>query len=75
LPTRAWGAFMKSVYGEEGRPREQLDTETSEANKEENQDADIREELDEVSDYGPIAPAHKDETEDEFERLVNQVAG
>lgn len=36
-----------------------------------------REIFDEVSDYGPIAPAPipNVETQDEFERLVNQVAG
>jgi len=75
LPTRAWAAFMKSAYGEEGRPREQLDTETSDTEKEDNQGTDAREDFDEISDFGPIAPAPNVETEDEFERLVNQVAG
>jgi penicillin-binding protein 1A len=74
LPTRVWAAFMKSLYGEEGRPDGELIVETSETTE----DNDGKgEDFDEISDYGAIAPAAPPnvETDDEFERLVNQVAG
>ena len=74
LPTRVWAAFMKSLYGEEGRPENELLVETSETTE----DSDSQgEDFDEISDYGAIAPAAPPnvETDDEFERLVNQVAG
>lgn len=75
LPTRVWAAFMKSVYGEEGRPQEKLNREELEAGREETQNLQENgEDFDEISDFGPIAPAPHGETEDEFERLVNQVA-
>jgi penicillin-binding protein 1A len=74
LPTRVWATFMKSVYGEEGRPQGELSTEDlADETEEENQKSS--EDFDEISDSGPIAPAAKVETEDEFERLVNQIAG
>jgi penicillin-binding protein 1A len=72
LPARAWAAFMKSVYGEEGRPQGELIVEGA-GTTDENQGN--REIYDEISEYGPIAPAARTETQDEFERLVNQVAG
>jgi penicillin-binding protein 1A len=73
LPARAWAAFMKSVYGSESKPAEQLIVEGSDSSEEAEQST--REYFDEVSDYGPIAPAPNVESQDEFERLVNQVAG
>jgi penicillin-binding protein 1A len=75
LPARVWAAFMKSVYGEEGKPENELLIETSESFEENSADKGI--EYDEISDHGAIAPAapSQDETEDEFERLVNQVVG
>jgi len=70
LPTRVWVAFMKSVYGEESKPVGELLVGGSESLEEGG-----REDFDEISDYGPIAPTPQEETQDEFERLVNQVAG
>ena len=70
LPTRVWAAFMKAVYGEESKPVGELIVQETESPEEES-----REDFDEISDYGPIAPTPQVETEDEFERLVNQVAG
>jgi penicillin-binding protein 1A len=75
LPARVWAAFMKSVYGEDGRPEKVLEAESSESTFEQRDGKD--EDFDEISDYGAIAPARpkNEETDDEFERLVNQVAG
>jgi penicillin-binding protein 1A len=73
LPARVWAAFMKSVYGEGGHPEGNLALEGIETTEDGNQGA--REDFDEISDFGPIAPAPAPnaETEDEFERLVNQI--
>lgn len=75
LPTRAWAAFMKSVYGDDSKPAGELIVEGPDSSGEGGQSN--REDFDEISDYGPIAPAPipNVETQDEFERLVNQVAG
>lgn len=75
LPARVWAAFMKTVYGDDSKPAGQLIVEGPESSEEGNQGN--REIFDEVSDYGPIAPAPipNVESQDEFERLVNQVAG
>lgn len=73
LPTWVWTAFMKSVYGEKGHPQHELLMEG--ANALQGEGAETREDIDEISDFGPIAPAPQVETEDEFERLVNQIAG
>ncbi len=75
LPTRVWAAFMKSVYGEEGKPAGELIVEGPDGIEESKRSK--LEDFDEISDYGPIAPAPipNTETQDEFERLVNQVAG
>ncbi|MCE3230196.1 MAG: hypothetical protein K0R52_124 [Alphaproteobacteria bacterium] len=64
---------MKSVYGEGGHPEGNLALEGIETTEDGNQGA--REDFDEISDFGPIAPAPAPnaETEDEFERLVNQI--
>jgi penicillin-binding protein 1A len=72
LPTWVWAAFIKSVY-EESQPEGSLKTEVLPSDEE---GSSSREEFDEVSDYGPLAPVPKiePETDDEFERLVNQVA-
>jgi penicillin-binding protein 1A len=75
LPARVWVTFMKSLYGEEGKPLGELSIERTDSSEEEKDGK--REEFDEISDYGAIAPAAPPnvETQDEFERLVNQVAG
>ena len=72
LPTRVWATFMKSLYGE-GQPQGELVIEKTDVIEERNRGA--REDFDEISDFGPIAPTPKVETDDEFERLVNQIAG
>jgi penicillin-binding protein 1A len=73
LPARVWAAFMKSLYGEGGRPEGELTSEGTDVPEDGNQNT--REDFDEISDFGPIAPAPAPnaETEDEFERLVNQI--
>lgn len=73
LPARAWAAFIKSVYGESGQPAGEIVIDETPLSEDEM--ANPREEIDEISDDGPIAPASPVETDDEFERLVNQVAG
>lgn len=70
MPARVWAAFMKSVYGDESKPAGNLIVEGPDSSEGGN-----REDSDEISDYGPIAPAPNVESQDEFERLVNQVAG
>ncbi len=70
LPARVWAAFMKSVYGDESKPAGNLIVEGPDSSE-----GGSREDSDEISDYGPIAPAPNVESQDEFERLVNQVAG
>lgn len=70
MPARVWAAFMKSVYGDESKPAGNLIVEGPGSSEGGN-----REDPDEISDYGPIAPAPNVESQDEFERLVNQVAG
>lgn len=74
LPARVWAKFMKSVYGETGKPEENLIIEGADT---EDGNAGNLEDFDEISDFGAIAPATPPnvETQDEFERLVNQVAG
>jgi penicillin-binding protein 1A len=75
LPLRVWTKFMKSVYGEDGRPQGELVIEGADETEESPQGN--REEYDEISDGGLIAPTPPPnvESEDEFEKLVNQVAG
>lgn len=74
LPLKVWSKFMKSVYGEGGHPQGQLAIEGTES---QNENVDNRIEFDEISNDGLIAPAQipNVESQDEFERLVNQVAG
>lgn len=74
LPARVWATFMKSLYGEAGKPEGELIVENEDTLEE--RDENI-EDFDEISDFGAIAPAAPPnvESEDEFERLVNQVAG
>jgi penicillin-binding protein 1A len=74
LPLKVWSRFMKSVYGEEGKPEGELTVDNADTETEE---TDSRVEYDEISEDGLIAPAPipNVESEDEFERLVNQVAG
>ncbi len=75
LPARVTAAFMRSIYGEGGKPAGELIIEGRDAIEENKRG--ILEDSDKISDYGPIAPAPipNVETQDEFERLVNQVAG
>ncbi|MBM3468104.1 MAG: PBP1A family penicillin-binding protein [Alphaproteobacteria bacterium] len=72
LPARTWGAFMKLVYDDNRLPQGELPVESSEMSAEMS-----HEDVDEISDDGPIAPRSRvyTETDDEFERLVNQIAG
>lgn len=74
LPARVWATFMKSLYGEAGKPEGELIIENEDASEEREENI---EDFDEISDHGAIAPAAPPnvETEDEFEQLVNQVAG
>ena len=74
LPARVWATFMKSIYGETGKPEGELIIENEDASEDREESI---EDFDEISDHGAIAPAAPPnvETEDEFERLVNQVAG
>ena len=75
LPIRVWVKFMKSVYGETGRPEREFVIESS--TPEDESLPRNAEDFDEISESGPIAPPSLNDVteEDEFERLVNQVVG
>ena len=73
LPTRVWARFISSLYGEKGSPEGELVIEDS--SLAEAADPGAIDSLDEISEEGLIAPASPAESEDEFERLVNQIAG
>lgn len=74
LPARTWAAFVKSVYGDHGKPEGVLSTEDSEEDMIDTHPSGHPEDTDEISDTGPIAPPSTAiEAEDDFERLVNEV--